>query len=337
MNILVTGGAGYIGSHMVRRLVEAGHRVTVLDDLSGGHAEAVAVDDLVVADIASPFVDEVLRSRRIEAVMHFAALIQVAESVSQPARYYDVNVTGSLRLFDAMVRCGVNRLIFSSTAAVYGDPVTLPMDEAHTKLPINPYGATKWMIEQALADYRRAYGLRSVSLRYFNAAGAHPDGTLGSLHPNETHLVPLLMQALSGRRSHLSVFGTDYATRDGTCLRDYIHVMDLCEAHLLALQALGSDALPVAFNLGTGQGCTVLEALDAAHRVVGRAVPVIMQDRRPGDPASLLADASLARRVLGWTPRLSDIATILRHAWAWEETLCRRTQTGPRPAVHVAA
>ena len=319
MNILVTGGAGYIGSHMVQLLAERGHRVTVLDNLSSGHAQAVEGHDLVVADIASPDLDALFSTRAIDAVMHFAALIQVGESVEHPARYYQTNVSGTLNLLDAMVRNNVKRLIFSSTAAVYGNPTQLPIDEEHSKLPINPYGATKWMIEQALAHYRAAYGLRSISLRYFNAAGAHPDCVVGNRHEHETHLVPLLMETLGGRRKELSVFGDDYDTRDGTCLRDYVHVSDLADAHLLALGALESELVQPAFNLGSGSGCTVREALDAAERMSGRPIPVRVLGRRAGDPASLLADSSAAQRVLGWTPHRSQIDTILRHAWAWEQ------------------
>lgn len=322
MNILVTGGAGYIGSHMVKLLLERGHQVSVLDNLSTGHAESVLCDDLIVDDIGSAQLDAVFESRNIDAVMHFAALIQVGDSVKSPADYYKTNVAGSLNLLDAMRRHGVQRLIFSSTAAVYGNPVTLPIREDQAKLPINPYGATKWMIEQALAHYRLAYGLRSISLRYFNAAGADPDGLLGSRHLRETHLIPLLMQAMSGRGKALSVFGNDYDTRDGTCLRDYVHVCDLCDAHLLALGALDGDAAGAAYNLGSGEGATVREMLDAADRVIGSPVPIRMLGRREGDPASLLADSSAAQRELGWQPQRSGIDTILRDAWAWENKLC---------------
>lgn len=322
MKVLVTGGAGYIGSHMVKLLLERGHAVTVLDNLSSGHEQSVLCDDLVIDDIASPRLDSLFASRGFDAVMHFAALIQVGDSVRSPAEYYQTNVAGSLQLLETIRRHGVQRLIFSSTAAVYGNPAVLPIDEDQPKRPINPYGATKWMIEQALAHYRAAYGLRSVSLRYFNAAGADPDGLLGSRHARETHLVPLLMQALSGRGKELSVFGDDYATRDGTCLRDYVHVSDLCDAHLLALDAIDRGDPRAAYNLGSGAGCTVKEAIDAAARVTGRTVPVRMQGRREGDPASLLADSASAQSELGWQPQRSQIDTIIRDAWAWERRLC---------------
>lgn len=330
MNILVTGGAGYIGSHMVKLLLERGHAVTVLDNLSTGHAESVLAYDFVREDLCSTHLDEVFGSRAIDAVLHFAALIQVGDSVRMPAQYYQTNVTGTLNLLDAMVRHQVRRLIFSSTAAVYGNPVALPIREDHTKLPINPYGASKWMVEQALAHYGAAYGLKSISLRYFNAAGADPGGRLGTRHERETHLIPLLVQAVSGRGPALSVFGEDYSTRDGTCLRDYVHVSDLCSAHLLALDALERGDAQLAYNLGSGTGFTVREILDTAATVIGQAVPVRMMGRRAGDPATLLADANAARDELGWKPQHSDIATILRHAWAWEQ---KQTHHAARTAV----
>lgn len=323
MNILVTGGAGYIGSHMVKLLLERGHAVTVLDDLSTGSMESVLAYDFVQQDLCSAHLDEVFGSRAIDAVLHFAALIQVGDSVRTPSTYYRTNVTGTLNLLDAMIRHQVRRIVFSSTAAVYGNPVSMPIREDHSKLPINPYGAGKWMIEQVLAHYGSAYGLKSISLRYFNAAGADPGGRLGIRHKHETHLIPLLVQAVSGRAPALSVFGDDYDTRDGTCLRDYVHVTDLCEAHLLALDALDRGQAQLAYNLGSGTGFTVREILDAATKVIGRPVPIRMGARRAGDPATLLADSSAARAELGWTPAHSEIETILRHAWAWEQKQSR--------------
>lgn len=319
MNILVTGGAGYIGSHMVKRLLERGHAVTVLDNLSSGHIESVLATDFIQEDLGSPHLDEVFRSRAFDVVMHFAALIEVGDSVRNPAAYYQTNVASTLNLLDAMVRHQVRRLIFSSTAAVYGTPLELPIREDHSKLPINPYGATKWMIEQALAHYGAAYGLKSVSLRYFNAAGADPGGQLGPRHARETHLIPLVVQAASGRGPALTLFGEDYPTRDGTCLRDYVHVSDLCEAHLLALDALERGNARPAYNLGSGQGFTVREILDAAAQLIGRPVPVRVMGRREGDPACLLADSSAARAELAWHPAHSSIETILDHAWSWEQ------------------
>lgn len=337
MNILVTGGAGYIGSHMVKLLLDHGHAVTVLDNLSTGHADSVLAYDFVREDLCSTHLDEVFGARAIDAVLHFAALIQVGDSVRMPALYYQTNVTGTLNLLDAMVRHQVRRLIFSSTAAVYGNPLALPIGEDHSKLPINPYGASKWMVEQILQHYGAAYGLRSISLRYFNAAGADPGGRLGTRHERETHLIPLLVQAVSGRGPELSVFGEDYATRDGTCLRDYVHVSDLCSAHLLALDALERGNAKPAYNLGSGMGFTVREILDAAAEVIGTLVPVRMMGRRAGDPATLLADSNAARSELGWHPMHSEIQTILAHAWAWEQKQSSKpsTVTDRRSVRHV--
>lgn len=322
MKVLVTGGAGYIGSHMVKLLQQCDHVVTVLDDMSTGHPESLLTDDLIVDDIGSTKIDGLFQSRAFDAVMHFAALIQVGESVRKPADYYRVNVAGTLNLLEAMRRHSVPRLIFSSTAAVYGNPIQLPLHEDHPKAPINPYGDTKWVLEQAIAHYRVAYGLRAISLRYFNAAGADPGGMLGSRHETESHLIPLLMQALSGRGKELSIFGDDYDTHDGTCLRDYVHVSDLCDAHLLALEALDRAPTRPAYNLGSGEGCTVREALDVAARLVGKPVPHRMLGRREGDPSILVADAGAARRELGWMPARSQIETIVRDAWMWERRMC---------------
>jgi UDP-glucose 4-epimerase len=235
-----------------------------------------------------------------------------------PIMYYQNNVANTLNLLNALVEHGVSRFIFSSTAAIFGEPMYVPIDEGHPCRPINPYGHTKLMVEQALADYDRAYGLRSMCLRYFNAAGAHPTGTLGERHDPETHLIPLVLQAASGRRPHISVFGRDYDTPDGTCIRDYIHVADLCEAHWLALQRLMEGAESAAYNLGNGSGFSVQEVIDAARSVTGCHVPVIDAPRRPGDPARLVADSSMARRHLGWTPRYPDVESVIAHAWQFE-------------------
>jgi UDP-glucose 4-epimerase len=250
--------------------------------------------------------------------MHFASLIQVGESVVEPAKYYANNVATTLTLLDAMRGAGVLRFIFSSTAAVYGDPEYVPINEAHPKNPINPYGRSKWMVEQVLEDYDRAYGLKSVCLRYFNAAGADSEGELGERHVPETHLIPLVLQAASGRRDAIYVFGTDYNTPDGTCIRDYIHVADLCDAHALALQRLLEGGESGHFNLGNGQGFSVKEVIDTARRVTGRAIPVRYEARRAGDPPRLVADAGLARAQLGWQPKRADLETIVADAWAWE-------------------
>ena len=318
MKILVVGGAGYIGSHMVKMLGQRGCRVTTLDDLSSGHRDAVLCGDFVQGDMADRSVLDAVLSRGFDAVMHFASFIQVGESVQQPAKYYQNNVVNTLGLLDAMRAHGVSRFIFSSTAATFGEPQYSPIDEQHSQQPINPYGRTKLMVEQALADYDRAYGLKSVCLRYFNAAGADPEGQLGERHEPETHLIPLVLQAASGRRPHIGVFGRDYDTPDGTCIRDYIHIEDLCSAHWLALQSLMGGAGSQAYNLGNGQGFSVQEVIDTAERVTGRKVPVVNEPRRVGDPARLVADASLVRQQLGWQPKFADLDTIVAHAWAWE-------------------
>jgi UDP-glucose 4-epimerase len=309
MRVLVTGGAGYIGSHMVKLLLESGAELSVLDDLSTGHADAVRGGQFV---------------RGIEAVVHFAACSLVAESVADPLKYYARNVGGSVALLQAMREAGVRRIVFSSTAAVYGDPQRLPIDEAHPTQPVNPYGSSKLAIEHMLAECSAAYGLQAASLRYFNAAGADAQAGLGERHDPETHLIPLVLQAAAGRR-RLSVFGTDYPTRDGTCVRDYIHVSDLCVAHLRALEWLASGGRYDCFNLGNGEGASVLEVIEAARRVTGRTIEVTHAARRAGDPPALVADATKARRVLGWQPAHADVETIVHDAWAFEQ------RRAPRP------
>ena len=321
MKILVVGGAGYIGSHMVKHLSTLGSTVIVLDDLSAGYRDAV-VDgiELVVGSAADAgLLNNLCCRHHFDAVLHFASFIQVGESVIEPAKYYANNVTATLTLLDAMRAASVMRFIFSSTAAVYGDPVYVPIDEAHLKSPINPYGRSKWMVEQMLEDFDRAYGLKSVCLRYFNAAGADPGGLLGERHEPETHLIPLVMQTASGRRKAITVFGRDYDTPDGTCIRDYIHVSDLVNAHALALDYLQQGGESAAFNLGNGNGFSVQEVIETARRVTGRDIPLADAPRRPGDPPRLVADASKARSVLGWKPRFTDLETIVAHAWAWEQ------------------
>jgi UDP-glucose 4-epimerase len=319
MNILVVGGAGYIGSHMVKRLGQLGCRVTTLDNLSAGYRDAVLCGELVQGDMADKaLLNLVFAKGQFDAVMHFASFIQVGESVVQPAKYYANNVVNTLQLLDVMLAHGVKQFIFSSTAATFGEPQYVPIDEAHPQHPINPYGRSKLMVEQALADYDTAYGLKSVCLRYFNAAGADPEGQLGERHEPETHLVPLVLQAASGRRAHISVFGRDYDTPDGTCIRDYIHIVDLCEAHWLAVQHLAQGGASEAFNLGNGQGFSVQEVIDTARQVTGRAIAVQEGPRRAGDPARLVADATRARQVFGWQPQFADLATIIAHAWQWE-------------------
>ncbi len=320
-SILVIGGAGYIGSHMVKHLLRAGCSVVTFDNLSTGYRDAVPGGEFVFGDLADLAALETLFStHRFDGVMHFASFIQVGESMKEPAKYYENNVTNTLNLFNAMVKHDVRRLIFSSTAAVYGEPQYVPIDEAHPKAPINPYGKTKWMVEQILEDYDRAYSLKSIALRYFNAAGADPEGELGERHEPETHLIPLVLQAASGRRPHISVFGRDYDTPDGTCIRDYIHVADLCEAHWLALQKLLAGADSAAYNLGNGNGFSVQEVIDAARKVTGREIRVQDSPRREGDPARLVADSAAARRRLNWQPALHELERIIRDAWGWESS-----------------
>lgn len=322
MKILVVGGAGYIGSHMVKMLLRAGHAAVIFDNLSAGYRDAVLGGAFVQGDLAdAAALEAVFTCHQPQAVMHFASFIQVGESVRLPGKYYANNFSNTLRLLDAMVAHGVGHFIFSSTAAIFGEPDYVPIDEAHAKRPVNPYGRSKWMVEQALEDYGRAHGLKSCCLRYFNAAGADPEGELGERHEPETHLIPLVLQAASGRRPHIQVFGRDYDTPDGTCIRDYIHVQDLCAAHLLALDWLQRSEHSGAFNLGNGAGFSVQQVIAMAERVTGRHVPVLDAARRDGDPARLVADADAARRQLGWVPQYADLETIIAHAWQWE---CRQ-------------
>lgn len=318
MRVLVTGGAGYIGSHTVRELRDAGHDSTVLDDLSRGHREAVLPDARFVSgDLGDPLaLKHALEGA--EAVVHFAGLISVAESVSQPGSYYAANVAKSLVLLSAMEEAGVGRIIFSSTCAVYGMPIRVPMDEAHPQDPINPYGATKRAFERALLDHARAGKLEAVALRYFNAAGCHPDGSLGEDHRPEEHLIPLAIDAALGRGPGLTVNGDDYETPDGTCIRDYIHVRDLARAHVLALGVLGRDPFQ-AFNLGTERGHSVREVVRSVERVTGQLVPLRVGPRRPGDPPRLVAAAGRSREVLGFKPSYLELDEIVKTAVRWRQ------------------
>ncbi|WP_082488094.1 UDP-glucose 4-epimerase GalE [Methylophilus sp. Leaf414] len=319
MRVLVVGGAGYIGSHMVKSLLGAGYDVITFDNLSSGHRSAVLGGAFVEGDLAdTECLEQVFKKYQPEAVMHFASYIQVGESVRKPDIYYRNNVTNTLNLLDTMREHGVNKFIFSSTAAVFGEPDYVPINEAHPNRPLNPYGRSKWMIEQVLADYDKAFDFKSVCLRYFNAAGADPDGQLGERHEPETHLIPLILQAASGKRESIQVFGRDYDTPDGTCIRDYIHIVDLCSAHLAALEYLNGGGSSDSFNLGNGSGFSVQEVLDAVQKVSGKTVTVIDGERREGDPARLVADASRARSTLGWKPVFTDLETIVLHAWQWE-------------------
>lgn len=319
--VIVCGGAGYIGSHMVAMLIAKGYQPVVVDNLSTGHADALpAAGILRVGDIGDKaFMTGVLQEFSPECVMHFAAASLVGESSSRAAFYWHNNLVQTLSLLDTMLACGVGQMIFSSTAAVYGNPIDVPINEAHPTVPINPYGNTKLAVENALHDYGLAHGLRSVVFRYFNAAGAHPDGLLGERHEPETHLIPLILQVATGKRGILARFGIDFETPDGSAVRDYVHVQDLCGAHLLALQALSAGAASSTYNLGNGGGHSVTEVIEAARRVTGLPIEVRDDPRRLGDPSVLVANASLARRHLGWVPQFANIDTILLHAWNWHK------------------
>ncbi len=320
MKVLVVGGAGYIGSHMVKLLGQQGCDVTVFDNLSFGHADAVLFGDLIVGDLAdTEALEQLFETRIFDVVMHFASSILVGESVADPAKYYRNNFANTQNLLDVMVKHDVKHFIFSSTAAIFGEPQYTPIDEQHPKQPINPYGRSKWMVEQMLEDYDRAYGLKSICLRYFNACGADPDGELGERHDPETHLIPLVLQVATGQRRDITVFGQDYDTQDGTCIRDYIHVSDLSMAHWLAIQELFRYNQSKRFNLGNGQGFSVQQVIDICKDVTQKNIPVIYGARREGDPDVLVADARLAQNELGWQPKYPALQSIIEHAWQWEK------------------
>ena len=318
MKVLVPGGAGYIGSHACKALAAAGFEPVAVDDLSSGHAEAVRWGKLIRFDLSDhAALPGLIASEGVGAVMHFAAFLNVGESVEQPAKYYANNVVNTLALLDAMRETGLGTIVFSSSAATYGTPERVPMPEDHPQRPINPYGETKLAVERALRWYQEAYGLRWAALRYFNAAGADPDGEIGEAHDPEFHLIPLVLEAGLGKRPPVKVFGTDYPTPDGTAIRDYVHVTDLADAHVLALKHLLDGAPSIAANLGTGRGYSVREVLDAAGTALERPVPFENAPRRAGDPPELVADPSLAMETLGWWPKLSDLPTILETAVGW--------------------
>lgn len=319
MRALVTGGAGYIGSHMVRTLLDAGHDVTVLDDLSTGHRDAVPTEaTFVEGDVGnSQEALALLRDAKVEAIFHFAGRIRVEESVSEPRRYFRSNLTASLALLEAALEAKIGAFVFSSTAAVYGNPEQVPIDEEHPKRPVNPYGETKLAVERALDAYGRAYGLRWAALRYFNAAGAYHQVGLGERHSPETHLLPIVLDVARGQRPAINVYGTTWPTPDGTCIRDYIHVRDLCDAHLAAVEYLQRGGESGAFNLGTGQGHSVREVIDVARRVTGHAIPVVEAPIRAGDPAVLVAKVERAANVLGFRAKRPSLDEIVADAWAF--------------------
>jgi UDP-arabinose 4-epimerase len=332
-SILVTGGAGYIGAHACKALAKAGYEPVAYDNLIYGHKEAVRWGPFVEGDIGDRTkVAETIRRHEIGAVMHFAAFAYVGESVEQPEKYFQNNVVNTLAMLEAMRATGVKQIVFSSTCATYGLPEQMPIREDTPQRPVNPYGETKLMVERALFWYGVAHGLRSVALRYFNAAGADPDGEIGEDHEPETHLIPLILDAATGRRPHIGVFGTDYPTADGSAIRDYIHVQDLADAHVRALRYLGDGGESRAFNLGTGHGHSVRETIEAARRVTGRAIPSKDSPRRPGDPPVLVADAGLAKEKLGWVPALGSLEHIIGTAWAWHQK--RFSTTHSQGAAH---
>jgi UDP-glucose 4-epimerase len=317
--ILIAGGAGYIGSHANKILNKRGFETVVYDNLSRGHREFAKWGQFVLGDVADK--DQLrhcFKTYPIEAVMHYCAFCYVGESVDHPSEYYRNNVINTLNLLDVMVECGVKYFIFSSTCATYGNPLQIPMTEEHSQKPINPYGKSKLMVEQILKDYDAAYGIRHVCLRYFNAAGADPEGEIGEWHEPEPHLIPLALQVAAEQREHIQIYGTDYETPDGTCIRDYIHVNDLAAAHILALEYLQSGAPSDAFNLGNNNGFSVKEVIQSVGSVTGKTIKVVEAERRPGDPPILVGSAEKARQILGWQPQYTSLAEIIKTAWHWQ-------------------
>jgi UDP-glucose 4-epimerase len=318
MKILVCGGAGYIGSHMCKMLARQGYQVTVFDNLSTGHREACQWGNFVHGDLLDPkALQSLFASSGFETVMHFSARSLVGESVANPALYYLNNVAGTLNLLEAMRTYEVKKFVFSSSASIFGNPLHELIDEIHPQIPINPYGETKLIVERALGYYHQAYGLNSVSLRYFNAAGADQDSTIGESHTPETHLIPNVLKAALSGGKRLKVFGNDYPTKDGTCVRDYIHINDLCQAHLLGVKYMDNHQGAHGFNLGNGLGFSILDIIGTSEEVTGQKIPYDLTSRRPGDPPSLVADSRRARDVLGWQPRHTEISEIVRSAWDW--------------------
>jgi UDP-glucose 4-epimerase len=322
--ILVTGGAGYIGSHAVKALESKSHRVIILDNLVYGHQDLVECNlkaKLIVGDVIDrQLLSQIFSTYKIDAVMHFAAYAYVGESVTEPTKYYQNNVLGSIALIESMREHGIQNIVFSSTCATYGIPQYVPIDEEHPQNPINPYGFSKVVVENVLKDYDRAYGLKSIVFRYFNAAGADPDGSLGEDHSPETHLIPIVLEVAGGQRDRVTIFGTDYDTPDGTCVRDYIHVSDLAAAHVLGLEYLLEHQQSNFFNLGNGNGFSVRQVIQSATRVTDRLIPILECERRIGDPPILIGGSSKAVRVLGWQPKYANLDTIITHAWNWHQT-----------------
>ncbi len=325
LNVLVVGGAGYIGSHMVKELLGIGCGVIVLDNLARGHRELLPGGEFIEGDLGdSVLLHEIFSQHSIDAVMHFAAYSLVGESVEQPLRYYRNNLARTVELIDSMIQHGIRRFIFSSTAAVYGEPIKTPITEDHPCHPTNPYGASKLAVERMLEDCAGAHGLRYVSLRYFNAAGADASGKIGERHQPETHLIPLVLQVATGERENIRIFGTDYPTTDGSCLRDYVHVSDLAQAHLLALQSLMTTGGNAIYNLGNSKGYSVHEVIDVTRQITRHPIPTVTAARRPGDPAILIADSTKIRRELGWRPHYESLTAIVETAWAWHRKEARR-------------
>ncbi|MEQ9623752.1 UDP-glucose 4-epimerase GalE [Coleofasciculus chthonoplastes] len=327
--ILVTGGGGYIGSHTVRLLKDAGYEVVILDNLIYGHrdiVENVLQVELIVGDISDrALLDQLFATHSIAAVMHFAAYAYVGESVKSPAKYYRNNVAGTLTLLEAMLAASVKNIVFSSTCATYGVPQVVPVPEDHPQSPINPYGKSKLMVEQILADFQTAYGLKYICFRYFNAAGADPEARMGEDHTPETHLIPLVLLTTLGQQKHISIFGTDYPTPDGTCIRDYIHVVDLANAHLLGLDYLLETGNSDVFNLGNSNGFSIKQVIEAVQEVTGKSVEIRYSDRRPGDAPTLVGSSDKAMKVLGWKHQYPELKTIISHAWNWHQK--RHSQT----------
>lgn len=323
-NVLVTGGAGYIGSHTVKQLKERNLASVAYDNLAQGHRSLVLADDFVQGDLSQKgLLKEVIEEHRIDAVMHFAAHCRVGESVSKPEKYYENNLVNGLNLLETMVEEGVKYLIFSSSAAIYGEPEEIPIPENHGKSPESPYGRTKWLFEQLLPDYGKAHGLKAASLRYFNAAGSDPEGEIGEMHDPETHLIPIVLEVAAGEREEIEIFGTDYDTADGTCIRDYIHVNDLASAHIKALEKLTQKdpGTIESYNLGTGNGYSVRQVIEKCREVTGREIPATEGERRAGDPPVLIADPSRAKEELDWEPKTSSLENIVETAWRWKRSL----------------